>query len=264
MTRDILACRSRRDGAAAADRTTSSVLIVLIALVAALVPLRTEAFPLGGDQTVLPTGTELSEEALAKPRELFHSESVGGHKSYLVNLGDLAFNSPSILGGKARQAEMSCGTCHINGASNPKLFVPGASSRPGTFDTSSLMFNPKAFNSILDPVRIPSLRGARFLAPYGHDGRITSLRDFVYNVIVNEFDGPRPSDAVLDALVAYINDIDFLPNPRIAPGGVLSATGECRRTPRRTTVLQAVSTPAPTQLRHMSYSNGRLRRPDPP
>ncbi|WP_225706523.1 cytochrome-c peroxidase [Bradyrhizobium cenepequi] len=170
----------------------------------------------------MPTGTEFSEEALAKPRELFHSEAVGGHKSYLVNLGDLAFNSPSILGGKARQAEMSCGTCHINGASNPKLFVPGASSRPGTFDTTSLMFNPKAFNSILDPVRIPSLRGARFLAPYGHDGRMTSLRDFIYNVIVNEFDGPRPSDAVLDGLVAYINDIDFLPNPRLSPGGMLT------------------------------------------
>ncbi|MGX9425753.1 cytochrome c peroxidase [Bradyrhizobium sp. LeoA1S1] len=223
MTRDILACRSRRNGAAAAHRTTSCALIVLIALVAALIPLRTEAFPLGGDQTVLPTGTEFSEEALAKPRELFHSEAVGGHKSYLVNLGDLAFNSPSILGGKARQAEMSCGTCHVNGTSNPKLFVPGASSRPGTFDTTSLMFNPKAFNSILDPVLIPSLRGARFLAPYGHDGRITSLRGFIYNVIVNEFQGPRPSDAVLDGLVAYINDIDFLPNPRLSPGGMLSA-----------------------------------------
>ncbi|MCA1454584.1 hypothetical protein I6F35_15325 [Bradyrhizobium sp. BRP22] len=223
MIRNILACRSRRDTAAAAVRVTSSALIRLIALVAALFPLRTEAFPLGGDQTVLPTGTEFSEEALAKPRELFHSEAVGGHKSYLINLGDLAFNSPAILGGKARQAEMSCGTCHVNGTSNPKLFVPGASSRPGTFDTTSLMFNPKAFNSILDPVRIPSLRGARFLAPYGHDGRMTSLRDFIYNVIVNEFDGPRPSDAVLDGLVAYINDIDFLPNPRLSPGGVLAA-----------------------------------------
>ncbi|TDM75783.1 hypothetical protein CEE96_12280, partial [Lactobacillus crispatus] len=54
-----------------------------------------------------------------------------------------------------------------------------------------------------------------------HDGRITSLREFVYNVIVNEFSGPRPSDQVLDGLVAYINDIDFLPNPKIAPGGRL-------------------------------------------
>ncbi|MFK4513469.1 cytochrome c peroxidase [Bradyrhizobium japonicum] len=223
MAWDLLACGSRECRTESAGRGIRLARITLLVFTAALLAPRAMAFPLGGDQTVLPAGTEFSEEALARPRELFHSEAVGGHKSYLVNLGDLAFNSPAILGGKARQAEMSCGTCHVNGASNPKLFVPGASSRPGTFDTTSLVFNPKTFNSILDPVRIPSLRGARFLAPYGHDGRITSLRDFVYNVIVNEFSGPKPSDEVLDGLVAYINDIDFLPNPKVAPGGRLTA-----------------------------------------
>jgi hypothetical protein len=101
-------------------------LIVFAALVWLLVPWRTDAFPLSGDQTALPAGTELYEEMLARPRELFHSEAIGGRKSYLSNLGDLAFNSPAILGSKARQAEMSCGTCHVNGASNPKLFIPGA------------------------------------------------------------------------------------------------------------------------------------------
>lgn len=224
MAWDILASGSEKCRAASAVRGgVTPARTALLALVVAFLPLRALAFPLGGDQTVLPAGTELSEDALARPRELFHSEAMGGRKSYLVNLGDLAFNSPAIFGGKARQAEMSCGTCHVNGASNPKLFVPGLSSRPGTFDTTSLVFNAKTFNSILDPVRIPSLRGARFLAPYGHDGRITSLREFVYNVIVNEFSGPRPSDQVLDGLVAYINDIDFLPNPKIAPGGRLGA-----------------------------------------
>jgi hypothetical protein len=171
---------------------------------------------------VLPPGTELAEDALERPREVFHSEAVGGRKSYLVNLGDLAFNSPNILGGVARQGGMSCGTCHVNGASNPKLFIPGMSTRPGNFDTTSLSFNPKAFNSILDPIRIPSLRGARFLAPYGHDGRFTSLRDFIRNVIVNEFAGPEPAPSILDGLVAYIVDIDFLPNSRLDHGGRLA------------------------------------------
>ena len=194
----------------------------ILILIQLLMLQQTEAFPLSGDQTVLPPGAELYEETLRPPRELFHTEAVGGHKSYLINLGDLVFNSPAILGGTARQAEMSCGTCHVNGASNPKFFIPGLSTRPGNFDTTSLLFNPKAFNSLLDPVRIPSLRGARFLAPYGHDGRSSSLRDFVHNVIVNEFAGPEPSPAILDALVAYITDIDFLPNPRITPGGALA------------------------------------------
>lgn len=195
-----------------------ATLVLLLAL-----PVRySVSFPLGGDETVLPSGTELNEDALTRPREVFRSEFVGGRKSYLVNLGDVAFNSPTILGGVAKQAGLSCGTCHVNGASNPKLFIPGMSTRPGNFDTTGLTFNPKVFNSLLDPVRIPSLRGARYLAPYGHDGRFASLRAFVRNAIVNEFAGPEPAPAILDAMVAYIQDIDFLRNPRLGPGGRLS------------------------------------------
>jgi cytochrome c peroxidase len=180
------------------------------------------SFPIEGNQTVLPASTELNEDALEKPRELFRSEAAGGRKSYLVNLGNLAFSSPALLGGAARQAGMSCETCHVNGASNPKLYIPKMSTRPGNFDTTGPLFNPKADNLTLDPVRIPSLRGARYLAPYGHDGRMSSLRDFVRNVIVTEFAGPEPSPTLLDAIVAYVNDIDFLPNPSLGSGGRLT------------------------------------------
>ena len=69
---------------------------------------------------------------------------------------------------------------------------------------------------MFDAVTPPSLRGAKYLAPYGHDGRFASLRDFVRNVIVNEFAGPEPSGQVLDALETYINEISFLPNPKLA------------------------------------------------
>jgi cytochrome c peroxidase len=142
----------------------------------------------------------------------------------VVALGDLAFNSPAILGDVARRAGVSCATCHVNGAGNAKLFIPGMSTRPGNFDTSGPLFNPKADNHVLDPVRIPSLRGARYLAPYGHDGRMASLRDFVRNVIVGEFAGPEPKPALLDALVAYVQEIDFLPNPTLGERGRLNDT----------------------------------------
>ena len=90
------------------------------------------SFPLTGDQTVLPAGTDLNEEAPDRPREVFHSETFrGGGKSYLVNLCDVAFNSSSILGDRARRAGISCGTCHVNGTNNPKLYIQGASFRPG-------------------------------------------------------------------------------------------------------------------------------------
>jgi cytochrome c peroxidase len=197
-----------------------SGIAVAIGLLIAGLHERALAFPVDGDQTALPAKTELNEDALRRPREVFHSE-ITGRRSELIKLGNLAFSSPSILGNVAQQAGISCETCHVNGAGNARLFVPKMSTRPGNFDTTGPLFNPKADNSVLDPVRIPSLRGARYLAPYGADGRMGSLRDFVRNVIVNEFAGAEPSPAILDAIVAYIQDIDFLPNQSLGPTGRL-------------------------------------------
>jgi cytochrome c peroxidase len=180
------------------------------------------AFPIDGDQAALPAGSGLNEDALLVPHEILKSEYRGDRVSYVVALGDLAFNSPAILGDVARRASISCGTCHVNGAGNAKLFIPGMSTRPGNFDTTGPLFNPKADNHVLDPVRVPSLRGARYLAPYGHDGRTASLRDFVRNVIVGEFAGPEPKPEILDAIVAYVQEIDFLPNPKLGAGDRLN------------------------------------------
>src|SRR5579872_1022387 len=191
-----------------------------IALVIAGLQGRALAFPVDGDQTTLPAKTELNEDALSRPREVFHSE-ITGRRSDLIKLGNLAFSSPSILGPVAQQAGISCETCHVNGAGNAKFFMPKMSTRPGNFDTTGALFNPKADNAVLDPVRIPSLRGARYLAPYGADGRMASLHDFVRGVIVNEFAGAEPSPKIVDAIVAYLQDIDFLPNQSLGPGGRL-------------------------------------------
>jgi cytochrome c peroxidase len=200
-----------------------SGIAVVIGLLMGSLHERVLAFPVDGDQTALPAKTELNEDALRRPREVFHSE-ITGRRSDLIKLGNLAFSSPSILGNVAQQAGISCETCHVNGAGNARLFVPKMSTRPGNFDTTGPLFNPKADNHVLDPVRIPSLRGARYLAPYGADGRMASLRDFVRNVIVNEFAGNEPSPAILDAIVAYIQDIDFLPNQSLGPTGRLVGT----------------------------------------
>jgi cytochrome c peroxidase len=181
------------------------------------------ATPVVSTDAVLPAGSELNEQLLDQPTELFAFERAGGKRSYLFNLGDMLFSSSVIFGGKARDAGLSCNSCHQQGAANPALYVPGLSKRPGTFDTTGALFNPKADNGVFDPVTVPSLRGAKFLAPYGHDGRFASLRDFVRNVIVNEFAGPEPSGQTLDALVAYIHEISFLPNAKMAPDGRLTA-----------------------------------------
>lgn len=193
--------------------------LVGLALSAAAV----QASPVISRDATLPVGSELNEELLNQPTELFAAEQAGGKRSYLFNLGDMLFSSAAIFGGKARDAGMSCNSCHQQGASNPRLFVPGLSKKPGTFDTTGALFNAKADNGVFDPVTVPSLRGSKYLAPYGHDGRITSLREFIRNVVVNEFAGAEPSGEVLDALVAYVNDISFLPNEKVTSDGHLTA-----------------------------------------
>jgi hypothetical protein len=195
---------------------------VCAALLASAALTGTTLADFGGSGGLLPAGSELGDEAFDRPLEVFRSESGGGRKSYLVKLGDVAFSSPLTLGGAARQAGISCNTCHINATTNPRLYIPGLSTRAGTFDTTGHLFNPKADNGVLDPLTIPSLRGAHLLAPYGHDGRTLSLADFVRNVIVNEFAGPEPAREVLDAIVAYIEDVDFVPNRRLGPAGKLA------------------------------------------
>jgi cytochrome c peroxidase len=217
--------------------------------------LQAAALPITTKEGVLPPGTELYDGQLDQPTELFSSEAAGGKRSYLFNLGDMLFSSSAIFGGVARKAGMSCNTCHRQGAGNAKLFVPGLSSRPGTFDTTGALFNPKADNGVFDPVTPPSLRGAKYLAPYGHDGRFGSLREFVRNVIVNEFAGPEPSGQVLDALIAYIDNISFLPNPKLGPGGRL--TKEASDAARRGAAL--FNKPFPHEA---SLSCASCHRPD--
>jgi cytochrome c peroxidase len=207
------------------DRLSARPAIAVASVITLLVfgAVHAAARPITTKEGVLPPGTELNEEPLEAPNELFYSELAGGKRSYLLNLGDMLFSSPDILGGVARQAGMSCGTCHQEGSTNSKLFIPHLSSRPGTFDVSGPLFNPKADNGVFDPVTPPSLRGAKYLAPYAHDGRFPTLRGFVRNVIVNEFAGPEPSAQILDALETYIKEIAFLPNPKLGVGGRLTA-----------------------------------------
>src|SRR5580704_18739193 len=106
-----------------------SCAVVAIGVLAAGLHQHAIAFPVDGDQTALPAKTELNEDALSRPREVFHSE-ITGRRSDLIKLGNLAFSSPSILGPVAQQAGISCETCHVNGAGNAKFFMPKMSTRP--------------------------------------------------------------------------------------------------------------------------------------
>jgi len=173
----------------------------------------------------LPPGSDTNKQ-LPRPRQILNmaERGVDENDTPLIALGDMAFDSPLVFGEPARSLAISCNTCHNKGVTNPRFFIPGLSSKPGTVDVSNAFFAPHANNGHFDPLDIPDLRGLRFTAPYGRNGRFESLREFTRNVIVNEFNGPEPDPLLLDGLVAYMVEFDFLPNPALHPDGTLTAT----------------------------------------
>lgn len=175
--------------------------------------------------TRLPPGSEINKQ-LPRPRQVLNMAARGVDESEtpLIALGDMAFDSAEIFGEPARSLGISCNTCHNKSITNPKFFIPGLSARPGGLDVSSNFFAPHANNGLFDHVDIPDLRGIRFTGPYGRNGRFASLAEFTRNVIVNEFNGPEPDPVLVDGLVAYMLEFDFLPNPHLEADGTLAAS----------------------------------------
>lgn len=155
----------------------------------------------------------------------FEEQGIEETELPLVAYGDMLFDSAQIFGSPAQNLGIACSTCHNRSDVNQRLFIPGASHQPGAIDVDGAFFNPIFNDRRDDPLDIPSLRGLRFTGPYGRDGRFASLRDFTRNVIVNEFGGTEPTPFMLDALVAYMLEFDFLPNSMLTTNGRLTDAG---------------------------------------
>ncbi len=182
----------------------------------------TGAPPLPPTGRLPPGGALREQEPLPRLVLNFEQRGVDEKELFLVAFGDMLFDSPEIVGPRARALGFACSACHNRGDVNRALFVPGLSRRAGGIDVDNGFFNPRGNDGRLDPLDVPSLRGIRFTAPYGRDGRMASLREFTRNVIVREFGGPEPSPLILDALVAYMNEFDFLPAPLLERDGTLN------------------------------------------
>ncbi len=171
----------------------------------------------------LPPGSDIFDQD-PLPRLVLNFEEQGNDEKDLpmVAYGDMLFDSPELFGGLARSAGITCSTCHNRSDINQRFFIPGVSHQPGAADVDGAFFNPMFNDRRDDSLDIPSLRGLRFTGPYGRDGRFASLRDFSRNVIVNEFGGAEPTPFMLDALVAYMLEFDFLPNRMVTSEGALT------------------------------------------
>lgn len=137
-------------------------------------------------------------------------------------LGEILFKSPFILNERLAAKNISCHTCHPNGAAADTLTLAGNVDIPGVVDLTHKTIHAAAENGKDDRLRIPSLRGIRYLAPYGHDGRMQSLHDFTRDIVHNTFAGASLTEDEVSALAAYMMEFDFLPNPRLTRTGRLA------------------------------------------
>jgi cytochrome c peroxidase len=99
----------------------------------------------------------------------------------------------------------SCNTCHVEGHTNG-----------GSFDT----FNDKKYNVLKKTL---SLRGVAQTPPYTWHGWQPDLKDSIHESSLNSMQGSEPASEDLDALVAYMKTLDWVPSPHRQSGGALTA-----------------------------------------
>jgi hypothetical protein len=127
-----------------------------------------------------------------------------GEDGSTISTGEALFNAPTLLGGQAAKAGLSCASCHVNGTDNPHFLLAGASDKPGTADVSNSFFSAARGNGRFDPIPIPNLATP---GKVSRDPATRALEPFVRALIVEEFSGQEPSPATLEALTAYVRAI---------------------------------------------------------
>lgn len=127
-----------------------------------------------------------------------------GSDAPLVRSGRALFGTPTLLGGQAAKAGLSCASCHINGRDNPHFLLAGVSAAPGTADVTNSFFSAARGNGRFDPVAIPDLA---MPGKISRDPDTRALEAFVRNLIVEEFGGREPTPAMLDALAGYVRAV---------------------------------------------------------
>lgn len=122
----------------------------------------------------------------------------------LIAIGRTAFRAPTLLGGQAAKAGMSCASCHANGRVTRDFRFPGLSGPPGTADVTSSLMSSHRGDGVFDPRPIPDLA---FPAKIARDPDEPALPSFVHGLVAEEFDGADPGPLTMRGLLAYLRAI---------------------------------------------------------
>jgi hypothetical protein len=90
---------------------------------------------------------------------------------------------------------------------------------PGTADVTSSLFSSHRGDGTDNPKPIPDLGGPPGKLKVSRAADTRELADFLHGLVVEEFDGPEPTPAVLEGLAAYVRQVraDACPAAAIEP-----------------------------------------------
>jgi hypothetical protein len=148
-----------------------------------------------------------------------------------VEIGRAAFRTPTLLGGQAARAGLSCAACHRNGRGNAAFAFFGVSGAPGTADVTSSFFSSHRGDGVANAVAIPDLAGPRALLKVDRAAESGALETFIRGLVVEEFDGAEPPPAVLAGLASYVRALspEACPREPRAPIRAAARLADARR-----------------------------------
>jgi hypothetical protein len=154
-----------------------------------------------------PAPTLLREQAWTAPGNVSAlMERPGGclaARTPETEIGRALFRSPSLLGGTAARAGLSCEACHASGRVNAHFLLPELTDRAGAADVTSEWASRVRGDGIHNPRDIPDLVDVFERQAFGRAAD-PSLEHFVAGVIEEEFQGAPPPPEALAALLAYL------------------------------------------------------------
>jgi len=152
------------------------------------------------------TSPDLAADLTHQPAEC-RSPSHDAALRRAEEIGRIAFRAPLLLGGQAARAGLSCASCHRNGRTNARFHFPGLSGDAGTADVTASLMSSHRGDGIFNPKPIPDLAGDPAKLRISRDPKRDDLEKFIHGLITQEFDGPEPPPAVLDAIAAYVRSM---------------------------------------------------------
>lgn len=179
---------------------------------------------------------------LREPTECF-APSADPARAAQEEIGRAAFRTPTLLGGQAARAGLSCASCHLAGRGNPHFLFPGVSGAPGTADVTSSLFSTERGDGVANAAPIPDLSASKAQLKVSQAAP-GELERFVRGLVVEEFAGAEPNAEVLAGLSAYLRALapETCPSAEVQPVRPEAMLAEAARAARAAELASEAAT----------------------